>query len=104
MKTMEPKSIAISSITFLVGILISAITMYGFMEARIAKRVRESMRLSAVESDVSANEKANKILYNSLKDQIWTNDQNFKAQFSDISKRLSSIEARINKSGPNSEE
>jgi len=87
--------ISFGTITFLIGILVASLTMYTFMEGRIAKEVQESMRLAQLEQQVKSDKQAASERHKAIKDQIWVSDQNVKSQMLDFSNRIGTLEARV---------
>ena len=84
MESPSTKTIALSTITFLVGIIVSAGTAFGFMEGRIEKRVRETVRLTQLEVEVKAQKEA-----------AWVQNKAQSAVVSDLQRRLSLVETRV---------
>lgn len=99
----KKKAIGFGTITFLIGIVIASITMFTFMESRIAKEVQESMRLAQLEQKVKSDGEVSKERHKSINDKIWTNEQNLNRTLLDINNKISALEARISSlsSGPN---
>ena len=89
------KAIGFGTITFLVGIMVASITMFTFMESRIAKEVQESMRLAQLEQQVKGEAQVNKERFKTLKDTVWASEQNVKTQLMDFSNRISTLESRV---------
>ena len=96
-------AISFGTITFLIGILVSAITMYTFMEKRIEKAVSESIKLGLIDQAVTSNKAAAEERHKNLKDQIWQSDQDNRQKFLELNNRIQNIEIRrqtINQPGP----
>jgi septation ring formation regulator EzrA len=91
----KKKAIGFGTITFLIGIVIASITMFTFMESRIAKAVQESMRLAQLEQMVKSDREVSKERHKSTNDKIWTNEQNLNRTLLDINNKMNSLEAKV---------
>ena len=88
-------AISFGTITFLVGIVVASITMYTFMEGRIEKAVKQSMKLGQLEQKVESSEASNHERHKTLKDQIWANKQDADRARMEMSNKISILEAKF---------
>ena len=82
------KAIGFGTITFLVGILVASITMFTFMEGRIAKEVQESMRLAQLEQKVKSQKEAIDEKHNFLSDKVSIIEDNMFSKIRDVEKNV----------------